>query len=107
MMFPVTRTLIATASLAGLMAVGMVAEANAWTRSGTVTTARGTYTVQGGGACAYGSCSGARTVTGPYGNAVTRQGTVTRTAPGAAVYSGSVTGPNGGTVYRQGTVRRY
>lgn len=101
------KTPLITAALAGLFVVGAVAEASAWTRSGTVTTGRGTYNVQGSGSCGWRSCSGSRTVTGPNGNSVTRQGTLTRIGPGRAYYSGSVTGPNGGTVYRRGVVTRY
>lgn len=101
------KTQILTAALVGLFVTGAAAEASAWSRSGSVTTARGTYNVQGSGGCGYGSCSRSRTVTGPYGDSVTRQGTVTRTAPGQAYYSGTVTGPYGGTVYRQGTITRY
>jgi hypothetical protein len=94
----------ATAGLAGLLLVGTIAEASAWTRQGSVTTARGTYTVNGAGSCAGGTCSGTRTVTGPYGGTVTRSGTVTKTGPGQYQYTGTVTGPYGRTVNRSGTV---
>jgi hypothetical protein len=94
----------ATAGLAGLLLAGTIAEASAWTRQGTVTTARGTYAVNGAGSCAGGTCSGTRTVTGPYGGTVTRSGTVTKTAPGQYQYTGTVTGPYGGTATRSGTV---
>jgi hypothetical protein len=94
----------ATATLAGLLLVGTIAEASAWTRQGTVTTARGTYTVNGAGSCAGGTCSRARTVTGPNGGTVTRSGSVTKTSPGQYQYSRTTTGPPGGTVTRSGTV---
>jgi hypothetical protein len=94
----------ATAALAGLLLAGSIAEASAWTRQGTVTTARGTYTVNGAGGCVGNTCSGTRTVTGPYGGTVTRSGTITKTGPGTYQYSRTVTGPYGGTVTRQGTV---
>ena len=98
------KMLIATASLAGLLVVGPIAVASAWTRNGTVTTQRGTYTVNGGGGCAGGTCSWGRTVTGPYGGTWSRSGTVTQTGPGQFNYSGQATGPYGGTVTRSGTV---
>jgi hypothetical protein len=101
------KTPLLTAALAGLFVIGAAAEASAWTRNGTVTTGRGTYNVQGGGSCANGACSGSRTVTGPNGNSVTRQGSITRVGPNRAYYTGSVTGPNGGTVYRRGVITRY
>jgi hypothetical protein len=93
-----------TAAIAGLLLVGTAAEASAWTRQGTVTTARGTYTVNGAGSCAGGTCSRSRTVTGPYGGTVTRNGSVTKTGPGQYQYSGTTTGPYGRTVTRSGTV---
>lgn len=101
------NTPLLAAALAGLFVIGAAAEASAWTRSGTVTTARGTYNVQGSGSCGWRSCSGTRTVTGPNGHSVTRQGTVTRVGPNRAYYSGSVTGPYGGTVHRRGVITRY
>lgn len=97
-------TQFATAAIAGLLLVGMAAEASAWTRQGTVTTARGTYAVNGSGSCAGGTCSRTRTVTGPYGGTVTRSGSVTKTGPGQYQYSGTATGPYGRTVTRSGTV---
>jgi hypothetical protein len=39
--------LIALSTLAAALSVGAAADANAWTRSGTVTGPRGTSTVQG------------------------------------------------------------
>jgi hypothetical protein len=93
-----------SAALAGLLLAATAADASAWTRQGTVTTPRGTYTVNGSGGCAGGVCSFNRTVRGPHGGTVTRSGTVVQTGPGQYSYQGSVTGPYGGTVSRSGTV---
>jgi len=93
-----------SAALAGLLLAGTAADASAWTRYGTVNTARGTYVVNGSGGCAGGICSFNRTVRGPYGGTVTRSGTVVRTGPGQFSYQGQVTGPYGGTITRSGTV---
>lgn len=101
------KTHLVTAALASLFVVGAAADASAWTRSGTVTTGRGTYTVQGSGSCGWRTCSGSRTVTGPNGNSVTRQGSITRIGPNRAYYSGSVTGPYGNTAYRRGVITRW
>jgi hypothetical protein len=98
------KTALCSTALAGLLVVGAAADANAWTRQGSVTTARGTYYSHGSGGCAAGTCSRSATVTGPYGGTYTRQGSVTRTAPGQYQYSGTATGPRGGTVTRNGTV---
>jgi len=78
-----------SASLAAALSLAAVSAANAWTRSGSVTTARGTY---------YGSASG------PYGGAVSRSGSITRTGPDSYSYSRTTTGPNGNSVTRGGTV---
>ena len=98
------KILIATAALAGLLVVGPIAEASAWTHNGTVTTRRGTYAINGTGGCGGGSCSWNRTVTGPYGGTWTRNGMITQTGPGQYRYWGRFTGPYGGTVTRSGTV---
>jgi hypothetical protein len=95
---------ITSAALAGLLLAGTAADASAWTRQGTVTTWRGTYTVNGAGGCGGGVCSRTRTVTGPYGGTVTRSDTVVRTGPGQFRYQSQTTGPYGGTVTRSGTV---
>ena len=97
-------TQLATAAIAGLLLLGTAAEASAWTRHGTVTTARGTYAVNGAGSCAGGTCSRTRTGTGPNGGTVTRSGSVTQTAPGQYQYSGAATGPYGRSVTRSGIV---
>ena len=96
-----------SASLAVLISVGAVSQADAWTRSGSVTTARGTYTGSASGSCAGGTCSRSRSVTGPYGNTVSRSGSVSRTAPYAYSYSRTTTGPYGNSVTRSGTVTAY
>lgn len=93
-----------TASLAGILSVAAVGEAAAWTRSGSVTTARGAYTGSASGGCAYGTCSRTRTVTGPYGSTASRTGSVTRTSPYTYNYSRTATGPYGGSVTRNGAV---
>jgi hypothetical protein len=72
------KKLILTTAMIGALSVAAVADANAWTRSGTVTGPRGTSTIQGSGGCANGTCSRSVTRTGPYGNSVTRTGSVTR-----------------------------
>jgi hypothetical protein len=97
--------LIALSTLAAALSVGAAADANAWTRSGTVTGPRGTSTVQGSGSCSGGTCSRSVTRTGPNGNSVTRQGSAS-CAGGVCTGSSTTTGPNGNTVYRQGTVSR-
>ena len=83
------------------------ADANAWTRNGTVTGPNGTAHVQAWGSCANGSCSRTITRTGPYGYSVTRQGTIAcDRAAGSCNYNSQTTGPRGYTVYRQGTITR-
>lgn len=94
-------------SLAGFVSLGAVSEAAAWTRSGTVTTPRGTYTGSAAGGCAGGTCSRSATVTGPYGGTVSRSGSVTRTGPYSYGYTRTTTGPYGNSVTRAGRVYTY
>src|SRR5262245_37548711 len=93
-----------SAALAGLLLAGSAADASAWTRQGTVTTWRGTYTVNSAGGCAGNVCSRTRTVTGPYGGTVTRSGTIVRTGPGQFSSQGHVTGAYGAPITRPATV---
>ena len=76
--------------------------ANAWTREGSVTTERGTYSYSGSGGCSGRTCSRVGTVTGPDGYSVSRSGSVTRVTPHYYTYSRTTTGPYGGTVHRRG-----
>lgn len=96
-----------SASLAGLIGLATVSQASAWSRSGSVTTWRGTYYGHSSGGCAGGTCSRSRSVTGPYGGTVSRTGSITRTGPGDYSYSRTTTGPNGNSVTRSGSVERY
>jgi hypothetical protein len=94
------------AALAGAVSVAMISDASAWTRSGSVTTWRGTYHGSASGGCGGGSCSRSGSVTGPNGGTVSRSGSIIRTGPGAYSYSRTTTGPNGNSVTRSGTVTR-
>lgn len=94
-------------SVSGFTLLAGIGEAAAWTRSGSVTTPRGTYTGAATGSCAGGTCSRAAVATGPYGGSVSRTGSVTRTAPGSYSYQRTTTGPAGNSVTRSGAVSRY
>jgi len=72
------KKLFLTSAVIGALSVLAVADANAWTRSGTSTGPRGTSSVNVTGSCANGSCSRNATRTGPAGNTYTRTGTVSR-----------------------------
>ncbi|MDI4664844.1 hypothetical protein K9U40_10960 [Xanthobacter autotrophicus] len=100
------RTVLAL-SLTAFVSVAAVTEAAAWTRSGSTTTPRGTYTSAASGGCSGGTCSRSATASGPYGGTVSRSGSVSQTAPGAYNYSRTTTGPNGNSVSRSGSVSRY
>jgi len=125
------RKLLVTTAIVGLVVAGMASEASAWTRKGSVTTGRGTYTSEGSGSCANhacsrsgsttgpngktvtsqssgscanGSCSRSGTITGPNGKTVDTTGSITKTGQGTYDYSRSATGPNGGSVTNSGAV---
>ena len=93
--------------LAALMSLAAIPQASAWSRSGSVTTWRGTYYGQGSGGCAGGTCSRTRSVTGPYGGTVSRVGSITRTGSGSYSYTQTYTGPNGHGATRSGSIRRF
>jgi hypothetical protein len=69
--------------------------AGAWEQSGSVTTPKGTWTGSRSAGCADGTCSRSGSVTGPQGRTASRQGQVTRNAPGQWSGSRSATGWNG------------
>lgn len=101
------KAILISGALAALLSTAAASQADAWTRSGSVTTARGTYTGSASGSCAGGICSRSRTVTGPNGNSVSRSGSVSRTGPYRYSYSRTTTGPNGNSVTRSGAVAAY
>ena len=94
-------------TIAGFTMLSGIGEAAAWTRTGSVTTPRGTYHGAAAGSCAGGTCSRAAVATGPYGGSVSRTGSVTRTGPGSYDYQRTTTGPAGNSVSRSGSVSRY
>lgn len=93
------------ATFGAIISLAAASDAAAWSRGGSVTTWRGTYQVQASGACAGGTCSRSRSVTGPNGGTVSRTGSVTRTGPYRYTYSRTTTRPDGSSVTRSGTVR--
>jgi hypothetical protein len=96
-----------SASLVGILSLTAVTQASAWTRSGSVTTRRGTFYGQSSAGCSGGTCSRSRSVTGPNGSTVSRTESVTRTGPNSFGYSRTATGPNGNSVTRSGEIYRY
>lgn len=96
---------VSMVSLAALSLVfAGIADANAFQRSGTVSSARGTGSYSGSAGCSGGTCSRSMTRTGAQGRTMTNSGSVTKTAPGQYSYSGSTTGPNGQTRNRSGSM---
>ncbi|TCU79012.1 hypothetical protein EDE08_101795 [Bradyrhizobium sp. R2.2-H] len=100
------KKLLTMSALAGVLSVAVVADANAWTRSRSVSGWRGTASVNASGSCANGTCSRQITRTGPHGNSVSRQGTVTCSG-GVCTGSRTTTGPNGNSVTREVTAARW
>ena len=95
---------LASLSLATVLGLAAVSPADARTRSGSLTTRRGTYTGNFSGGYGGGTCSRSGTITGPNGNTVSRSTSVTRTGPYRYSYSRTTTGPNGNSFTRDGTV---
>ncbi len=99
------KKILAASSLAVILSFAATADASAWTRTKTVTGARGTATVTASGSCAYGVCTRQVTRTGARGYIATRQGTAS-CAGGVCTASSTATGPRGGTVHRSTVVYR-
>ena len=81
-----------------------IADANAFQRSGTVSSARGTGSFSASAGCSGGTCSRSVSRTGAQGRTMTKSGSVTKTGTGQYSYSGSAAGPNGQTRNRSGYV---
>jgi hypothetical protein len=93
--------------LSALLMIEAASEANAWTRTGSVTTQRGTYTRTVSGSCGGGTCSRTGSVTGPNDRTVSRSGTISRAGGRIYAYNRTTTGPYGGSVSRTGWFRRW
>lgn len=106
-----TRNLVATFGLlaftgASLTAVPALAD-DAWSHSGGGSGPYGrTWSSNGSGQCAGGSCSSHQQVIGPNGNAWTRSGSG-NCSGGSCSRSATVTGPSGRTANRSANWRRY
>jgi len=72
------KKLVLTSAVIGALSIAAVADANAWTRTGSTTGPRGTSSFNVTGSCANGSCTRSATRTGPAGNTFTRQSTISR-----------------------------
>ncbi|MGZ3282703.1 MAG: hypothetical protein ACXU9C_06245 [Xanthobacteraceae bacterium] len=101
------KLVFASATLAAVLSLATLSEANAWSRNGSFTTRRGTYYGSASGGCAGGTCSRSASITGPNGGTVSRTGSVSRVGPHTYDYSRTTTGPNGNSVTRSGTVVAY
>ena len=99
------KKLLAIAATIGALSAVTIADANAGSRSGSITGPRGTTTFSGSRSCAGGVCSSQGSVTGPYGGTVSHQGSSTCSG-GTCSGSGTVTGPRGGTVSYNRTISR-
>jgi hypothetical protein len=98
------RHAAALAALAALL-LATPGPAAARERSGSLTTARGTWSGSASAGCAGGSCSRSRSLTSPTGQNWSRQGSVSRTGPGDYTGSSTVTGP-AGSVTRSTSIDR-
>jgi hypothetical protein len=93
--------------LSALMSLAFVSEAAAWSRNRTVTTQHGSSQFSASGSCAGGVCSRSAVRTGPQGNSLSANTTVTcdasrQNCSRTKVYSGS----NGGSATVTGSVSR-
>lgn len=96
---------IMLAAGAATLTFATVADAHAWTRSGSAAGWRGTSSVTAQGGCGGGSCSRSITRTGPYGYSMSRQGSAS-CAGGVCSGTRTTTGPYGNSATRSGTFYR-
>jgi len=68
------KKLLAISAIAGALFAAGVADANAGSRSGSISGPRGTTTFSGSRSCAAGVCSSQGSVTGPYGGTIIASG---------------------------------
>ena len=99
------KKFFATAAIVGALSAAAIVDANAGSRSGSISGPRGTTTFAGSRSCAGGACSSQGSVTGPYGGTISHQGSSTCSG-GTCSGSGVVTGPRGGTVSYNRTISR-
>ena len=99
------KKLFAIAAIAGALSAAAIVDANAGSRSGSISGPRGTTTFSNARSCAGGTCSSQGSVTGPYGGTVSHQGS-SSCSGGTCSGSGTITGPRGGSVTYNGTVTR-
>lgn len=93
------KSMITTASLAGILAIATLTSASAWERNGSVSGPRGTNTFSAQGNCSGGSCSRSATATGAYGRTATRNGSGSCSGHSCSG-SQTTTGPAGNSVRR-------
>ena len=100
------KTYLGATAIAAMVIAAATPSAEAWTRSGGGVGPRGgTWSSQGMGGCAGGSCSHTGTFTGPRGGTFTNTGSTT-CAGGSCTHTGTTTGPYGGTINRSSTFTR-
>jgi hypothetical protein len=93
--------------LAALMSLTTVSEAAAWSRNRTVTTPHGTSSFAASGTCASGTCSRSAVRTGPRGNSLSANSTVTCDASREnCARTKTYNRSNGGTVIVEGSIHR-
>lgn len=93
--------------LAALMSLAMVSEAAAWSRNRTVSTPYGSSNLSASGSCAGGVCTRSAVRTGPRGNSLSANSTLTcdasrQNCSRTKTYSGA----NGGSATVTGSVSR-
>lgn len=97
--------LMTTTLLAATLSLAAAADANAWTRSGSVTGPRGTTNFGSSGSCSGGACSWQGGGTGPAGRSWSRSGSGSCSG-GTCSWQGQGTGPRGNSYSYSGSVSR-
>jgi hypothetical protein len=98
------KSVLASLGLIALLGPFGTAPANAWTRSESFATSRGTYVGRVSGGCQDDICARSVSIIGPDGGSFSRLESISRVGPNTYEYSRTTTGSNGRSVTRIGTI---
>ncbi|MGJ4889065.1 hypothetical protein ACQR0Z_31565 [Bradyrhizobium sp. HKCCYLS3077] len=99
------KTTLGTLLLVAALSAAAAADANAWTRSGSITGPRGTTNFGSSGSCAGGACGWQGGGTGPAGRSWSRSGSASCSG-GSCTVQGQGSGPRGNAYSYSRTVTR-
>ena len=95
---------LASLTLAAVLGIASIPQADAWTRSESFATSQGIYHGRASGGCRDDICARSVSIIGPDGRAFSRLESISRVGPNTYEYSCTTTGSNGRSITRSGTI---